>query len=42
MTVAEPGPQFLANAGIIYVSVNRYILANSERLTTYWLYAMSW
>jgi dipeptidyl aminopeptidase/acylaminoacyl peptidase len=30
----EPGPQFLANAGIIYVSVNRYGLANSDNLTT--------
>jgi hypothetical protein len=30
----EPGPQFLANAGIFYVSVNRHGLASSDYLTT--------
>jgi dipeptidyl aminopeptidase/acylaminoacyl peptidase len=30
----EPGPQFLANAGIFYVSVNRHGLASSDDMTT--------
>ena len=30
----EPGPQFLANAGIFYVSVNRHGLGSSDNLTT--------
>jgi dipeptidyl aminopeptidase/acylaminoacyl peptidase len=30
----EPGPQFLANAGVFYVSVNRHGLASSDNLTT--------